>query len=530
MDKSNIKNDNELKLCIVAYFFDSGKIKKPFYGEVAFEQIIKGEELYNNPFKVIVSEGDIFHKEIYNDITPFTIKGELCTTEKLENRCSDYIFTILIEDVTIDNAKKIDERIKKECSAYLGMTPIDVNSTDQRKQFWKSLIRSYSIEENIITCFGYEEEGFSYFQKAKEYGLKVNYDGFPDEVECENRTVLFSTRQSSFIKDLKQLEPKNGKNDSDRGIVEMNFSLVKEVEIAGVQIWKAIEDIDKAYIPSQGNDTIVDYIFISLYEAAQGIERLLKILIELMVYYDKTLNVEKTDELLLSHSHMGLYNFVNKKHNLNFGKNERKFLELISEFYNKGRYNRYSYSDNDIMEVELLQNFGKEIHDDYNFDEIIKHKYGKTIGCIARGLYQCILKISLDLNIYVYELNGDSVARFVFYNFYNDDLYKTLKSIENSKRELIWFVLNEGRNLGITEIGNEIEVLPFDYLDIQTYLEELVCNTTSGGLIYDYILEEYAERLENDKRKMKNRLEFIEIIGNSNVHFEEEWENDDDIK
>lgn len=49
-----------------------------------------------------------------------------------------------------------------------------------------------------------------------------------------------STRQSGFITKVEQLELKEGRNDSDRGISEMNYALVKEVEIAGVQIWKAI--------------------------------------------------------------------------------------------------------------------------------------------------------------------------------------------------------------------------------------------------------------------------------------------------
>lgn len=66
----------------------------------------------------------------------------------------------------------------------------------------------------------------------------------------------------------------------------MNFSLVKEVEIAGVQIWKAIEDINRVYIPKKENAIVVDYLFTSWYQAAQGIERLFKILIELMYYDD----------------------------------------------------------------------------------------------------------------------------------------------------------------------------------------------------------------------------------------------------
>ena len=126
----------------------------------------------------------------------------------IRDRCRDYIFAVLIEDISVNNAIKLDKRIKEECIAYLGMTSIDIDSTDVRKQFWKMLRRDYSIEGETLTCFGNEEAGFAYSKKAKEYGFRVNYDGFPDEQECDNQIRLFSTRQSSFITKVEQLEVK----------------------------------------------------------------------------------------------------------------------------------------------------------------------------------------------------------------------------------------------------------------------------------------------------------------------------------
>ena len=116
------KLNTQPSLCMVAFFFDSGKIDNPFYGEVIFEYLIKGNELSNNISKVVVSEGDIFQREIYDDITPYIIKNELCTIKKLDEQCRDYIFVVLIEDISVNIAKKIDKRIKEECIAYLGMT------------------------------------------------------------------------------------------------------------------------------------------------------------------------------------------------------------------------------------------------------------------------------------------------------------------------------------------------------------------------------------------------------------------------
>lgn len=518
--------DEEQDLCMAAFLFDSGKIGDSFYGEKVFEYIIMGNELLDNMNKVVVSIGDIFHREIYNDITPFVINDELCTINKTIEKCSNYIFAVLIEDVFVNNAKAIDKRIKEDCSAYLGMTSIDVNSTDDRKQFWKMLRRAYSIEGETLTCFGYEEAGFSYFTKAKEYGFRVNYDGFPDEQECDNQIRLFSTRQSSFITKVEQLEMKRGRNDSDRGILEMNYSLVKEVEVAGVQIWKAIEDINRVYIPKNENGVIIDYLFTSLYEAAQGIERLFKILIELMVYDGNTYDRKKVDKLLLSHNHVGMCAFLDKHQKLSIGKNERKLLEVISRFYNEGRYNRFKYSENNIMELKLLQEFGNDIKEE-DFDNEIKHRYGKAIGKISHILYGAISKMSLKLNIYVYELNSDSVARFVFFD-YRDDLYEVLKEIENSKRELLWYVLNKGKDMAITEAGKGIEVLPFDDMEVEMYLEELVCNMNSGSLIYDFVSNEYDEQIAEDKEKWRKRLEFIELIGNANIYWNyDEWDDEE---
>lgn len=155
----------------------------------------------------------------------------------------------------------------------------------------------------------------------------------------------------------------------------------------------------------------MDYLFTSLYQASQGIERLFKILIELMYYENTSYDRQKVDELLLSHNHEGMYQFINGQINLKFGKNENKLVELISRFYNEARYNRFSYSKDDIMELSLLQEFGSDIKED-NFDKDIKHRYGKAIGGISHKLYKAISDMSSKLNIYVYELNCNSVASF----------------------------------------------------------------------------------------------------------------------
>lgn len=521
------KHNDELDLRMLAFLFDSGKIGSPAYGEAVFEYLVKGGELSENPAKIVVSVGDVLQNEAFDDITPFIIRDELCTVRAAGKAHSDYLYAVLMEDITAGSAKKIDGRLKKDCPGYLGMTSVDVDSTDARKQFWKKLIRCYSIELGTITAFGEEEADFAYAEAAKRYGFRVNYDNFPDELECDNQPVLFSTRQSSFITSPQQLEPKEGRNDSDRGIMEMNYSLVKEVEIAGVQIWKAIEDIDRVYIPKSGSSVIPDYLFTSLYQAAQGIERLLKIVIELIVYDNSSVSRQKADELLMGHNHTGMCGFIEQWQPLSLGKSQRKLIDLVSRFYNEVRYSRFRYHENNIMELNLLRDFGRDLKED-GFDDKIKHRYGRAVGAVSHALYRLIKDLSFKLNIYVYELYGDSVAHFSLNDYYKDDLYELLKEIENSKKELLWYALTRGKELGITEAGQGIEALPFEDAGLQDVFEELICNRNSGGSIYDFVSSQYDELVREDKKSWKERLEFISLIGNPHVYFDEEdWGEDD---
>lgn len=522
-----MKHSDELDLRMLAFLFDSGKIGTPAYGEAVFEYLVKGGELSENPAKIVVSAGDVLQNEAFDDITPFIIRDELCTVTAAGKAHSDYLYAVLMEDITAGSAKKIDDRLKKDCPGYLGMTSVDMDSTDARKQFWKWLIRDYSIELGTITAFGEEEADFAYAEAAKRYGFRVNYDNFPSEWECDNQPVLFSTRQSSFITSPQQLEPKEGRNDSDRGIMEMNYSLVKEVEIAGVQIWKAIEDINRVYIPKSGSNVIPDYLFTSLYQAAQGIERLLKIVIELIVYDNSSVSRQKADELLMGHNHAGMCEFIGQRRQLSLGKHQRKLIDLVSKFYNEARYSRFRYNKDNIVELKLFQEFGCDLKED-KFDDSVKRRYGKALGSVSHTLYRLITDLSYELNIYVYELNYDSVAYFSLSDYHQDDLYGLLKDIENSKRELLWYALTRGKELGITEAGQGIEALPFEEAGLQGVFEELVCNKNSGGSIYDFVSAEYDELVREDKKSWKERLEFISLIGNPHVYFDEDdWDEDD---
>ena len=515
VESNNVNINNEVQF--IAFFFDSSKISDSFYGNVIFKNFIEGMEISTNSRKIVFSIGDILNNSIYDDITPFTVRDSMCTIKRSGIHCMGNLFVFLLEDIETQIAIAIDKRLKSNFSAYLGMTSVDINSTDTRKQFWKSLIRYFSIEGETITYFGSgEEDFFGYSKTAKDKGFRINYDGFSDDFAYNSDGELYSTRQSSFIYSTKQLKILEGHNDSDRGILEMNFSLGKEVEIAGVQIWKAIEDINLAYIPKdKKNSVTTDYIFTSLYQASQGVEKLSKVILELIMYSNEDNGKkQKINDLLFSHNHTAMYDFFSKIKNIELKSNSKRLLNILSNFYSNVRYHRFRYNNNDVLELKLMQDFGHEIKENL-FDEQIKHLYGKALGQIARAFYKLIENLSHELNIFTYELNSQSVANFAFISYYDEDLYEVLKKIEQSKKELIWYLMNKEWKL-----PDELLPLPFEEEanDIVDYIKKLVMNDSEYSMLYDFVSQSYDELVKQDKENWKKRIEIIDaLIGNSNV-------------
>lgn len=517
-------NNNATSGRMIAFLFDSGKIEDSWYRNVIFTAIFRGKEVAVNSKKIIVSVGDVTDQQIYHDIRPFLIHNELCTVPKEIGKYKDYLYSVLLEDIDTEVAKKIDNRLKSEFDAYVGMTEVDPTSTDSRKQFWKSLIRLFSVECESITAFGMEDEGkFNYAETAKSLEYYVSYDNFSyglDGVAEE----LFSTRQSTIIHKVKQLEHTDGKSDADRGLWEMNFSLVKEVEIAGVEIWKAMEDINRVHLEKEDGmfvPNVTDYLFTSLYQAAQGMERLLKILIELYAYgVTDNAELQKINKLLYSHNHLAMVDFLNDKVKLSLDANCKRLLSILDSFYSKARYHRYSYSADNTQELTLIRSFGKDIPA-ASFDCKVKVLYGKAMGKTAHTLYSHIMELCTKLNIYAYELNCDSTAKFAINSYFGENLYELLKRIELSKKELLWYLICEGDKLLVAEYKEKIPALPFEECDLPELLKDFINGENAGDRIYEFVDDQYNEIACEDKNAWKERVNAIDLlIGNTDMMFD----------
>lgn len=522
---------------MIAFLFDTGEIAELYYGNTVFKNFINGMEITANKYKTVFSEGDILNGSIYADTNPFVIRDGLCSIAKNNHeKFKGTLCVLLVEDIEAKVAINIDKRMKVNFPAYIGMTSIDIKSTDQKKQFWKSLIRTFSVEYMTITSFQSSEDGFfNYSEAATAKGFHVICDGFPYSCDSAENGTLFSTRQSSFVNSTKQLDLLDGKNDADRGILSMNFSLVREVEIAGIQIWKAIEDIDNTYIPKDNGHPFglggvsIGYMFTSLYQAAQGIERLIKIILELIMYGMKEDDEkEKINKLLMGHNHPAMWDYIENKKDVKLKSLSKKLLNTLYDFYNSARYHRYKDGATDVLELNLLQTFGKDL-DANNFDNKIKHLYGKALGQTAQFLYKTIDSISSRLNIYVYEIPYNSTASYALNSYYGEDLYSTYERIKLSKKELLWYLIDKGKDHPSAQFAKDYPPLPFEECNIASYVKDFLCCGHANYDLFDFINNEYDELVSENKPKWKERTEAIDsLVGNTDVYFDIDEEADEE--
>lgn len=509
-----MSNDGE----IFAFIFDSGAVNSPSYGQVIFEKMICGKEFIENPHKIIVSLGDmIIPEKLFDiDIEPYVYKDEYCTIDfnKMRNyKFKDWPWVWITEMIIPDIANLIDKRLKKSCNAYIGMFKINQKSTSERKQFWKRMIRSFAIHgDKIITFLNEENDG--YFiddQILNKYGYKK---------QTYKVNTFYSLKDECFLKsrlvgDEKELELIIDKKDKeiDRDLSDLNFSIRDELQIAGALIWKSINSLDRINFNNTTN--LVEHPFMTLYFASQGIERIQKSLIELICKnkHIKENEKNKVYELLMSHSHNGLNDWIESELSFKFKPSEKKFLNILSEFYNIKRYSRYSdetYLESTTPEIDLL---GKLVDGKVEKSEEIKNTFGKCLGKLSINYYKELRNICDELNIYVYEMDYDSAANMVFLNSENN-LFKYYKIIQKYKKEVLYWVLKSGEKYPKYKYCRKVDPLEFDPQMISQYLKEIVQYPDDK---YSYFGEAdvcYDELYESNKEEWKERLELIDWLFN----------------
>ncbi|MDE6617662.1 MAG: hypothetical protein K2K13_01380 [Clostridiales bacterium] len=508
---------------IFAFIFDSGRLGSSFYGDVVFEAMLRGKEIMHNSSKMIVSLGDIIINQRVIDIEPYVIKDEYCSVNVCRNlEFKDYPFCWVIEDIDSEIARKLDIRLKEELDGYLGLTRIDFKSTDLRKQFWKKLIRDFSIENDTIISFNDPNvtDTFRYSESAVQLGYIVEYDKNAEYSLIEDCL----SKQSTIVKKEQDLDVLSGKSDIDRDVMKLNFTLCRELQVAGALIWKSVTDIDKIKfsLSDLDNDNytyLLEYPFMALYHASQGIERVQKIIVELIYKRDHIKQAEKAKvyELLMSHNHNALNTWIEEKVGIQFKNNNIKIISLLQKFYNEIRYVRFSDSNkfnSNAPEFELLLEFG-DCKGQIGADFIVKNLFGKTLGVIAYTYYKLIYDLCGQINIYAYELDSFSAANFVFYlGDQAKNLYTELKHMQMSKKELLYWIMKNGKEYPKFAWA-QADALEFDNEMIDEYMEELIFNPDDGQKLISDVNYLYDELCAANKFEWEHRNQLVDaVIGN----------------
>ena len=515
-----------------AFIFDSGRLGSGLYGDVVFNAMLSGKEITKNKTQTTIYSGDISICKRFIDIEPYIVNDEFCTIDfdetYQEKDFKDFPFCWVVEDLEHEIASLIDVRLKKDVKGYVGLSKIDLSSTDTRKQFWRELPKDFSIYKNTIVCFQDPDvtDVFCYWESAEKLGFKVKYDKYAEYQEEFNDYTRYKTGDAND----KKLEK------IDRDLMSLNFSLCRELQIAGSLIWKSINDIDKVCFnlfdltsldkenKKQDNTYLLEYSFFTLYHVAQGIERLQKIIVELIYkkHHLKSNEKNTVSDLLYHHNHLRLNNWINNKENISLSSNCEIIFNIAQKFYNKLRYARFSDSNeknNNCPEFILLQDLGDPKSD--NFDYSIKKNFGKLVGEIAHVYFDLVRKLSRNLNIHAYELESDSSATIVFYQD-SKNLYEELEHRRQAKKELLYWIMSKAKKNKRYKLI-KVKPLNLDEALIDDYLLELIKNPEDGSELIDTVNALYDELCSENKQEWQSRVELIDtLIANPSCRLKDE--------
>lgn len=288
-----------------------------------------------------------------------------------------------------------------------------------------------------------------------------------------------------------------------------NFRLGTELQISGTHIFNALYFLDKLEYLRHEED-----IFEFLYNVSLGIERIQKIAIILIEHNENT-EQEQFERDLITHNHLELLRRIKENEKLNFGKVHTKFLNLISDFYNSYRYERFNKSSvyhKNSDKYKFLEFIAKELNleidKDYDYIENskqVKKFLGKCIGKIVCDFYEIIGKRARQIGTFTYEIRYESKAFKIFMT-----KQFTFENENNLKREILVSLLNKnGLNDEFTDYIKSIEPLNFESFNSSHYIKYFFNDINDFSAINEY------EYFMDDKQIPKNRNEEIFGIGES---------------
>lgn len=262
------------------------------------------------------------------------------------------------------------------------------------------------------------------------------------------------------------------KEDPDDITIQMSTALGTELDIAGIFLYKAMKQFCSIH-----TFELTSEVFMFLYFASVGIERLQKVLLVLSEQPKNKNGYDKFCKTLKTHNHTKLQEKISGYNNkLLLSDYVSGFFNLLDEFYYDLRYERFSAETKGKQELHMLKIFLYEneecvLQPPYveNFYEVVEF-IGKLLADISRTYYNSISEICLKNNLYTIELCGDSPSVGVFLDKTHSSLHHIIMREEIATKELLLYLTKNNKS---SETLN-IEPLDFDVETINnTYITEV---------------------------------------------------------
>uniref|UniRef100_UPI00404AA4AD hypothetical protein n=1 Tax=Gelidibacter sp. TaxID=2018083 RepID=UPI00404AA4AD len=293
-----------------------------------------------------------------------------------------------------------------------------------------------------------------------------------------------------------------------------NFRLGTELSISGNFIYNGLYNFDL-----MSHFYYEDEAFEFLYNISVGIERLQKICIVLLEHSDNT-NQEEFEESLISHNLDDLNQRIEKHRKINLGKNHKKLISLLTKFYKSSRYEMYQmesvYRPNQ-SKLQLIKFLEESLDIEISVDMLgctsnddrIKKFVGKTVGKFCKEYYKIVKDECYRLRIFTYEIPYESKAFKIFmsekYDFSEEKIVQ---------KEILKYLIQSEIPKGFKDYLNEHSPLELEMYDTNYYLERLI------SFHKEYSIKGEIEELYTELDNVKERLEHLKPIGNSDFSFE----------
>ena len=300
-----------------------------------------------------------------------------------------------------------------------------------------------------------------------------------------------------------------------------NFNMVCEIDIAGTFIYNGIKNFDN--MESFSNECDVFHV---LYPLAVGIERLQKVLLVLLEAFPVKVTdeeIEIFEKSLITHSHQELHARISAKVPLEFNPHQNEFLQVLTEFYEKFRYDRFNISpncqkDRDLLVAFLAKRLNIEIKVNAGFMNTpnstqIKKFVGRIVGGIARTYYSMIRDQALTLNLYTYEVRYDSAAYKLFLSELKDNSFQELLFNERIAlaEYLVYLLKFDNGDTTRDFIIKKVEPLDLDLDDSEIFF---------GGLCKGHVPTTLVDAVEcqyEDLEHPTERLNMIDLLSSQKL-------------